>query len=487
MGRSGFLIILFSLSMITARAQLSYDYRQVDSITYAATLSGSWDQLISLGKYALQNDMDYFYLRLRMGIAYFNKQNYRTASTHFRKAEAFNPEHGLTKDYLYHSYLYSGQDAEAACLAGKMTERMREVSGIDSKRNINFIYLETGPEFSNNLNDNALDRMPLGQNYRQQDLYGDSYYTHLGTRLYVHPRVNIFVGISNLLISKKASLQYAWNQPDSIVEYDWGFTKFFPENSRIETENYEYTLTQYNAYLNANIVLGKGWSLKPAINYISVNTRSIDIQNLSSVAADTAFYITDIDSGAYFNYDLIRFEMRPTVLTLNNIVLSLSLHKQISVFDLGLFGSWSDLNNSNQGQLGFSASYYPFGNLNFYGNTTLKVLMAEEETHPVFSQMIGMKIASFLWAEAFGVFGHIRGTNESDAFVVYNITDEINLKTGLNFTFVISPAVQLSLRYQYLQKQGYRVVAGSNSTTRIRVEELDYNSHSIIGGFKWIF
>jgi len=172
MGRSGFLIILFSFTMITARAQLSYNHRQVDSITYANTISENWDEVIRLGKYALQHDIDYFYLRLRMGIAYFNKENYRAAGTHLRIAEELNPEHGLTKSYLYHAYMYSGCDDEAAFLAGTMSERMQERSGIDPKKGLNFIYLETGPEFSNNLAENALGpRLPTARPVRKHLLH----------------------------------------------------------------------------------------------------------------------------------------------------------------------------------------------------------------------------------------------------------------------------------------------------------------------------
>ena len=76
MGRGRLLIILILLITSTAKSQQSVDFRQVDSSMYAHTLAGNWDEVIRIGKTSLQNEIDYFYLRLRMGIAYFNINNY---------------------------------------------------------------------------------------------------------------------------------------------------------------------------------------------------------------------------------------------------------------------------------------------------------------------------------------------------------------------------------------------------------------------------
>ena len=486
MGRAGLLIILLLFFASTAKSQSELTYKQVDSIMYANFTTENWDEVISTGKDALQNNIDYFYLRMRMGIACYNTGNYRSAAGHLVKAGDFNPGYWLVKDYLYHSYLYSGQHDEAALIAGGMNDGLREMSGINKPKAFSTFYLETGPEFSDNLDKHEMDHLPGGQDLREQDLYGNSFYTHLGAKLQIHPNISMYAGFSNLRISKQAGLQYyAGYSPDSIVQYEWGFAKFFPSRPKVETSSYDYTLKQNGVYVNANILLGRGWSFTPAMNYVHVNTKSIDIDNNSSFVRDTAYYNQAIDSMSFLYYNQIRFDIRPTTLILNNFVVSLAFNKQISVFDLGIFGSWSNLNDLHQIQFGASVTYYPFGNLNFYGNTTIKGLSEEKKPRAVFSQMLGGKVARFLWMEGFVSYGNLRGTNESNAFIVYNISDEINLKTGVNLTFVISPAVQLSIRYQYLQKQGYRTVSGPGMPQGMRIEELDYTNQSIIGGLKW--
>ncbi|MCK4569712.1 MAG: hypothetical protein KAT76_05425 [Bacteroidales bacterium] len=485
MGRAGLLIILLLLFAPSAKAQLNYSFRQVDSIMYANTITENWDEVIQLGKEALQNDIDYYYLRARMGIAYYNKKNYRAAAVQMEKARNFNPGNALTNNLLYRAYSYSSLNPEASFFSRNLTDKQREDAGIEKGRVLTFIHFEAGPEFSDNFDTHEFKQLPRGQAQRNQDLYGNSFYSQLGMKLQVHSRVSMYVGFSNLLISKKAELQYAWNMPDSVVQHEWGFSKIFPSRPRIKTSSYDYTLSQNGVYLNANILLGSRWSFTPAIHYVHVSTKSINIDNNSRLIRDTAYYIPAIDSVAYLYYDQVSFDIDPISTTLNNFVVSLELNKQVSVFDWGIFASWSNLNGQTQYQYGFSATYYPFGNLNFYGNTTIKGLSQEQKTRPILSQLLGLKVTRFLWLEGFGIFGNLRGTNESNAFIVYNINDNINLKTGVSLTFVISPSVQLSVRYQYLQKQGYRTVSGPEIPGGTRIEELDYTNQSIIGGLKW--
>ncbi|MCK5337160.1 MAG: hypothetical protein KAJ50_00060, partial [Bacteroidales bacterium] len=345
MGRAGLLIILLLFFASTAKSQSELTYKQVDSIMYANFTTENWEEVILTGKDALQNNIDYFYLRMRMGIACYNTGNYRSAAGHLVKAGDFNPGYWLVKEYLYHSYLYSGQHDEAALIAGNLNDGLREMSGIKKPKAFSTFYLETGPEFSDNLDKHEMDHLPGGQDLMEQDLYGNSFYTHLGAKLQIHPNISMYAGFSNLRISKQAGLQYAWNSPDSIVQYEWGFAKFFPSSPKVETSSYDYTLKQNGVYVNANILLGRGWSFTPALNYVHVNTKSIDIDNNSSFVRDTAYYIPAIDSVAFIYYDQASFDIRPTTLILNNFVVSLALNKQISVFDLGIFGSWSNLND----------------------------------------------------------------------------------------------------------------------------------------------
>jgi hypothetical protein len=99
---------------LTAQA----DFRYYDQQTYEYYEQQRWDDLIPVAREALAAGYDYAYLRLRLGIAFFEQERYRQAVPHFRRALAFNPADGLTREYLYYSLLWGGQPDEARQYGG---------------------------------------------------------------------------------------------------------------------------------------------------------------------------------------------------------------------------------------------------------------------------------------------------------------------------------------------------------------------------------
>ncbi len=92
------------------------DFKQINTESYRLYLAQEWDSLISLGKHALKQDVDFYYLRMRMGIARYDQKKYRQAGIHFRKALEFNQDDPVALEYLYYAYLFSGQIEQAKLL-----------------------------------------------------------------------------------------------------------------------------------------------------------------------------------------------------------------------------------------------------------------------------------------------------------------------------------------------------------------------------------
>ncbi|MCU0409034.1 MAG: hypothetical protein MUD02_08815, partial [Bacteroidales bacterium] len=78
------IFLLFAAQVL--RAQDNTDFRYHDSLTYKLYTDKNWNELISAAKKALHDGHDYYYLRMRIGIAYYEKKQYASAATHFRKA-----------------------------------------------------------------------------------------------------------------------------------------------------------------------------------------------------------------------------------------------------------------------------------------------------------------------------------------------------------------------------------------------------------------
>ena len=103
----------------------SQTYSEVDSTTYQLYLDKSWDELIHVGKDAVKKDIDYYFLRMRIGIAYYEKNNYKSAQSHFRKALEFNTGDPVASEYLYYAYLFGGQTQQAALLYREFPESLK--------------------------------------------------------------------------------------------------------------------------------------------------------------------------------------------------------------------------------------------------------------------------------------------------------------------------------------------------------------------------
>ncbi|MCX6163896.1 MAG: hypothetical protein NTU73_03380 [Ignavibacteriae bacterium] len=101
---------------VTLRAQKKLDQKEVDGKTFALYSAGKWDELAEECEYAIDNGVDFFYLRLRAGIAYYSNTNYMSAIKHFEKAMVFNPTDIVTIEYLYYSYLFSGRESDVLAL-----------------------------------------------------------------------------------------------------------------------------------------------------------------------------------------------------------------------------------------------------------------------------------------------------------------------------------------------------------------------------------
>lgn len=99
--------IIFNLSAQECNFQW-YDYK-----SYQLYEAQRWDELIDLGKQALRRDYDYFYLRMRLGRAYYQQKRYRRAAHQYYKALGFSNRDPDALRMLSYSLLYGGQVQEA--------------------------------------------------------------------------------------------------------------------------------------------------------------------------------------------------------------------------------------------------------------------------------------------------------------------------------------------------------------------------------------
>ncbi|MEI6047453.1 MAG: hypothetical protein WCS03_01015 [Bacteroidota bacterium] len=108
-----FLIIAVLLLAGSANLSAQYDFKVLDEKTYDYYMKGDYRNLKKVADTMLSQGVDYYYLRMRMGILSYNKQLYSSALKHFNKAIEFSSPDTISREYIYYSYLYSGREADA--------------------------------------------------------------------------------------------------------------------------------------------------------------------------------------------------------------------------------------------------------------------------------------------------------------------------------------------------------------------------------------
>ena len=140
-----YIFILFAVfTVIRANAQDTINSATVEQKSYQLYLDKKWPELIKFGNKAVDLGYDYFYLQMRIGIAYYEKKNYSYAEGHFKKALGFNSADDLALEYLYYCYIFKGRYDEARLLSKQFNDTLAKKIGIDNQSNIGFVMVEGG-------------------------------------------------------------------------------------------------------------------------------------------------------------------------------------------------------------------------------------------------------------------------------------------------------------------------------------------------------
>ena len=133
------IVLIFFASCFTASAQDELNFKTVEESSYDLFLKKDWKQLEKLGRRAVKNKIDYFYLRERLGIAYYEQKKYQLAAPQFEKANGFNSSDELAQEYLFYSYAFNNHYDEAIHLTKHFSKDLRKKTGTIKPAAINLV------------------------------------------------------------------------------------------------------------------------------------------------------------------------------------------------------------------------------------------------------------------------------------------------------------------------------------------------------------
>lgn len=434
------LLCLLSPFFISAQNQTEID--RIDSLTYRLYQEQQWEELIDAGKNALRNDIDFYYLQMRIAIAFYQKRDFRQATRYFENALRFDNSNQIALEYLYFSYLFSGRDYDRRRIASNLNEEVKERNKIPKRKILEEIYLEGTMGFSGNetLKTGKQKRMNTDTIYTQTWYYDNLGYIHAGATFNIFPWLTLYQGYGRLVSDYSQEITYQKQLADV-------FSSKAHEN--------EY-------YGNMKIAVAKGLKITPALHYNWVKYTErfawVDGYDLS-----LNFDTTDRDK--------------------ENFTISLSVLKDISDFSIEAYGYYSDFELKILKQTGVALYYYPFGNLDFYSRTGLEYVWHNSDNYLVFNQLIGLRATKKIWFEIEATVGQLKDYAEKNAYVIYNHPEEINFKIESGVLFTLNPHLDLSVRYRLMQRENSYLTYTDYVNTSIK--KTKYFSHFLIGGITW--
>ncbi|MDO9258190.1 MAG: hypothetical protein Q7U54_21945 [Bacteroidales bacterium] len=365
------IITLFFVLPLALKAQQPLTYRSVDSITYRYYLDGEWNKLIKTGKQALDQNIDFEWLRQRMGYAYFVKADYYASQKHYEKALGFK-ESDISLEYLYYCGIYTGNTANARYHAANLS------SGLKEK------LMTTEAE--------AISSIDLEYNYKTNNYLERSNPTYMraGISSLLDYHVSLYQSISTY---KQIIDSSSVKQVDYLASLNWSL-------------NSHTTLTTAYHYLSTNI---EGYKYPGHLLYGSLNTRI----NRYSYGFNGSFFRYDLGSffqlginagiavpgksGLYFNTALNGLiEQKASRLIISQVA-GIRVFK--SVWAQGLITIGNIQNYTDHGGLyvynsldptvfrtGGSLFWYAGKKITFYGNFLYDTKQIEQTTNTYIQQ-----------------------------------------------------------------------------------------------------
>jgi len=445
-------IILFNVMLILSVAsfpQQQKSFQEIEKLSYQYYMKGKWEKLILIVEDALDQEIDYYYLRTRAGIAYFQLERYQKAINHFKKAIDFNEIESLPIEYIYYSYLNLGKDGLASEAFKDLPVHIRDKLDTLYPQPVIKIRGETGPLLFNA--EKKVENIDLDGT---EDIYGEISYPVSGWYSNAY-------GAWTKNVTFRPLLAYTNVTVDNLQKAY--------ESGNVLLDN-TFRLHQNQIYIRLPVYAGKGWTFTPAFHWINLNYEYQKISFDETLGyLKTGEYVVQNDYLSYF-----------------------SVERDMGYIVPKLFGSYATLNESEQIQVGLSILAYPFGNLKLYTITAFMDHLNNNDHALIFEQIIGVKLFKQVWSEAYITLGETRNYFNREGSMIYNFEDLLKMIGGARIQWFVSKNVELSLDYKILWREGSYITyqmenPDEETTNNILTSKYSFNTHLIIGGITWNF
>lgn len=437
------LILLYGLKM---SGQQPMNFRYADSLTYSQYTEGNWNGLIRTGREAIRSGHDYYYMRMRMGIAFFENKNYALAQHHFRKALGFSENDQIAQEYIFYSSLLSGRTFQA--------------------------WAKTSSFFPQNR-----DRIVRESRIKRNNLTIESFVSDANTGMIIEDPGSWFANpepgsqiATSLFLNNSVSMSHMAGRN---ISYYHVYTNMIKENylhyydGTYYTHLYPQRVIQNQYYGAISLFSSSGWIFSPSFHFL---TTSYPIVYISNTGMNP------------------RVETYKT--TTNGFYAGMALTRSSGYLSAGIEGGYSDFNNIKKMQGTLNAVFYPAGNSRFYIGGKISVIKSpgsiRSETGYVEGAMAGFSIAGKVWFEFSGLIGDLDHYAENNGLYIYNSTDLLGRKTLARIIIPFSKAGLTLFAGAGISSYSSDFIP-ADGVISVSSNRINYNSNNYTGGISWNF
>lgn len=441
--RSFTIILIIFSTIVGLHAQTTQTIGSVDTLTYQQFFNKEYKALQKTGKEAIKGGIDFYFLRTRLGISYYEQQNYESALPHFKKAQQIYPNDPIIQEYYYYTLLYTGRNEDAYDLAKKFPKNIQESVGF-KKHSIALINEElsiTGG-FSSNNNIATFDSLDIKDTniYAEGTFQGGAKLASIILKNRITPRLTLTTGFS-----------------------------YFETKSMGKVQTYDSTAIQ--SFIN------NPYQLNFAIGYLF--PFGLKVGGAFGLYHEASNYYNAVYNDTNFTFT---YNENPRIE--NPYSASIFATYRWNRFEFFATGSMGNLASVNQKQGEIGVAYYPFGNQNFYSVTSGTMIQNDTTQAFIVHQKIGGKAYKSFWYELSASYGNFRNYIGASGFSTYNTVDPVIFASNINIKWYIKNLVIIpSYGFQIRESKYYTVDNLFNVNTLTN----KYYNHLITLTAKWIF
>jgi hypothetical protein len=441
------IIIVFLCIPRQGSAQDQGSFRRYDTETYRYYLEEKWDSLIHTGNQALKAGIDYYYLRMRLGIAWYGKKNYRKAATHFTRALEWNQQDPAALEYLYYSRLYAGQEKQAELVRKQFRGNLALKMPPPEPAFLDRAAAEYS--FCRGLNDKILNN-PLDY----------VYFYEAGAQYFTRNFSNASFSVTNALapgISLKHT--YTFLAKENLYFYYDGISGFRMAEQQVRQHQY---------YLSPRFTTPSGLKLIPVFHLMHLRYQ-VYMENNTGYQGGSSITLGFMER--------------------NDFLAGLAFSKASGTVDLDLEGYYAGLNGAQQVQNRIGLTWYPLGNLNLYAggfvNSQYESGNGEAVLRIIPELLVGFAIRGKVWISLDAAAGEMTNYVENYGEIIYNSYSEtIEKKARISLSVPVSK--KGSILYIGGQWAIYRSELSSFLVGHTEpFNALAYQTITIYGGLSW--